>query len=447
MLSGTLTFGRVVTQSDVRKAVTGASIGNAVEWFDFAIYGFLATFIAASFFPSGNETAALLNTFAIFAAAFFMRPLGGLVFGPLGDRIGRQRVLALVILLMAAATVAIGLLPTYSAIGVAAPLLLLLMRCLQGFSAGGEYGGGAVYLAEFATDKRRGLTVTFMVWSGVLGFLIGSATVTLLQALLPADAMASYGWRIPFLLAAPLGLVGLYIRLRLDDTPQFTELNEAHRVAKSPLREAVRTAWRPILQVIGVMIIFNIGYYVVFTFLPSYFIKTLHFSKTTAFMSITLASLVALILILPLAALSDRVGRRPVLIAGALAFAMLGYPLFVLLNSGSVVAAVAAHCALAAIESVYVSAAVAAGVELFVTRVRYSGFSIGYNICVAALGGTTPYVVTWLTAETGDNIAPAYYVVAAAVVSVLTIVTIRETADRPLRHGITDQTFQSVGLQ
>jgi MFS transporter, MHS family, proline/betaine transporter len=447
MLSGTLTFGRVVTQSDVRKAVTGASIGNAVEWFDFAIYGFLATFIAASFFPSGNETAALLNTFAIFAAAFFMRPLGGLVFGPLGDRIGRQRVLALVILLMAAATVAIGLLPTYSAIGVAAPLLLLLMRCLQGFSAGGEYGGGAVYLAEFATDKRRGLTVTFMVWSGVLGFLIGSATVTLLQALLPADAMASYGWRIPFLLAAPLGLVGLYIRLRLDDTPQFTELNEAHRVAKSPLREAVRTAWRPILQVIGVMIIFNIGYYVVFTFLPSYFIKTLHFSKTTAFMSITLASLVALILILPLAALSDRVGRRPVLIAGALAFAMLGYPLFMLLNSGSVVAAVAAHCALAAIESVYVSAAVAAGVELFVTRVRYSGFSIGYNICVAALGGTTPYVVTWLTAETGDNVAPAYYVVAAAVVSVLTIVTIRETADRPLRHGITDQTFQSVGLQ
>jgi len=191
--------------SDVRKAVTGASIGNAVEWFDFAIYGFLATFIAASFFPSGNETAALLNTFAIFAAAFFMRPLGGFVFGPLGDRIARQRVLAVVILLMAASTLAIGLLPTYQTIGVAAPLLLLFLRCLQGFSAGGEYGGGAVYLAEFATDKRRGLTVTFMVWSGMLGFLIGSVTVTLLQALLPAGAMESYGWRIPFLLAGPLG--------------------------------------------------------------------------------------------------------------------------------------------------------------------------------------------------------------------------------------------------
>ena len=429
--------------ADVRRAVTGASIGNAVEWFDFAIYGFLATFIAANFFPSGNETAALLNTFAIFAAAFFMRPLGGFVFGPLGDRIGRQRVLALVILLMSGSTLAIGLLPTYTAIGVAAPLILLFLRCLQGFSAGGEYGGGAVYLAEFASEKRRGLTVTFMVWSGVLGFLIGSATVTVLQALLPTDAMESYGWRIPFLLAGPLGLVGLYIRLRLDDTPQFAELSKTKQLAKSPLREAVRTAWRPILQVIGLMVIFNIGYYVVFTFLPSYFIKTLHFTKTNAFVSITLASLVALILILPLAALSDRIGRRPMLIAGSLAFAIGGYPLFLLLDSGSLAAAIAAHCGLAAIEAVYVSAAVSAGVELFATRVRYSGFSIGYNICVAAFGGTTPYVVTWLTAQTANNVAPAYYVVAAAVVSLLTILTVRETAGRPLPQGIADEMFQS----
>jgi MHS family proline/betaine transporter-like MFS transporter len=423
--------------------VAGASIGNAVEWFDFAIYGFLATFIAANFFPSGNETAALLNTFAIFAAAFFMRPLGGFVFGPLGDRIGRQRVLAVVILLMSGSTLAIGLLPTYAAIGVAAPLLLLFLRCLQGFSAGGEYGGGAVYLAEFASDKRRGLTVTFMAWSGVLGFLIGSVTVTLLQALLPTDAMESYGWRIPFLLAGPLGLVGLYIRLRLDDTPQFAELSKAQQVAKSPLREAVSTAWRPILQVIGLMIIFNVGYYVVFTFLPTYFIKTLHFTKTEAFVSITLASLVALILILPLAALSDRIGRRRMLMVGSLAFAVGGYPLFLLLNSGSLRGAIAAHCGLAVIEAVYVSAAVAAGVELFATRVRYSGFSIGYNICVAAFGGTTPYVVTWLTAQTANNVAPAYYVVVAAIVSLLTILTIRETAGRPLPQGVADEMFQS----
>ncbi|KUH66309.1 MFS transporter [Mycolicibacterium novocastrense] len=418
--------------SDVRKAVTGASIGNAVEWFDFAIYGFLATFIAANFFPAGNETAALLNTFAIFAAAFFMRPLGGFVFGPLGDKLGRQRVLALVILLMSGATVLIGVLPTYQSIGVAAPLLLLLLRCLQGFSAGGEYGGGAVYLAEFASQRRRGLTITFMVWSGVLGFLLGSITVTLLQALLPTAAMESYGWRIPFLIAGPLGLVGLYIRLRLDDTPHFAELSKTDRVAESPLREAFTTSWRPILQVIGMFIVFNVGYYVVFTFLPTYFIKTLQFSKTDAFLSVTLASLVALILILPLAALSDRIGRRPMLIAGSVAFAVLGYPLFLLLNSGSLVAAIAAHCGLAVIESIYVSTAVSAGVELFATTVRYSGFSIGYNICVAGFGGTTPYVVTWLTAETGNDLAPAWYLIVAAVVSLATIITLRESAGRPL---------------
>lgn len=419
-------------ESDIRRVVTGASIGNAVEWFDFAIYGFLATFIAAHFFPSGNETAALLNTFAIFAAAFFMRPLGGIVFGPLGDRIGRQKVLAIVILLMSAATLCIGLLPTYDAIGLGAPLLLLLFRCLQGFSAGGEYGGGAVYLAEFAGDARRGLTVTFMAWSGVLGFLLGSVTVTVLQAVLSTEAMDSYGWRIPFLIAGPLGLVGLYIRLRLGDTPHFAELDEADETADSPLREAVTTSWRQILQVIGLFIVFNIGYYVVFTFLPTYFIKTLKFTKSDAFVSVTLACLVALILILPMAALSDRVGRRPLLVGGAAAFAVLGYPLFVLLNSGSLTAAVIAHCVLAAIASVYISSAVSAGVELFATRVRFSGFSVGYNVCVALFGGTTPYVVTWLTAGTGNPIAPAFYLMGAAVISLVTVVTVKETAGRAL---------------
>lgn len=411
----------------VRKAVVGASIGNAVEWFDFAIYGFLATYIAANFFPSGDDTAALLNTFAIFAAAFFARPLGGFVFGPLGDRIGRQRVLAIVILLMSAATLAIGLLPTYQAIGVAAPLLLLFFRCLQGFSAGGEYGGGAVYLAEYASPERRGFTVTFMAWSGVVGFLLGSITVTLLQAGLPEAAMNSYGWRIPFLIAAPLGLVGLYIRLRLDDTPEFTELSRSDDVAAKPLREAITTSWRSILQVIGLFLIFNVGYYVVFTFLPTYLIKTLNYSKTASFTSITLASLVALVLILPLAALSDRVGRRPMLIAGSALFVVFAYPLFLLANSGSLAAAITAHCLLAAIESVYISTAVTAGVELFVTRVRYSGFSVGYNVAVAGFGGTTPYVVTWLTGETGV-MAPAFYLMGAAALSLLTVLGLRETA-------------------
>jgi len=416
----------------IRRAVRGAAIGNTVEWFDFAIYGFLATYIAEKFFPSGDETAALLNTFAIFAAAFFMRPLGGFFFGPLGDRIGRQKVLALVILLMSCSTFAIGLVPSYDTIGVFAPLLLLFLRCLQGFSAGGEYGSGACFLAEYASDKHRGFVVSFLVWSVVVGFLLGSLTVTGLETVLSEGAMDSYGWRIPFLIAGVLGAVGLYIRLRLGDTPEFEALRDEGEVASSPLKEAVTTSWRPILQIAGLVVIHNVGFYIVFTFLPSYFTKTLGFTKTDAFVSITVASLVALILIPPLGALSDRIGRKPLLIAGSLAFAVFAYPLFLMLNTGSLAAAIAAHAGLAAIESVFVCASLAAGAELFATRVRSSGYSIGYNVSVALFGGTAPYVATWLVARTGNDLAPAYYVIVAALVTLITVLTMRETARRPL---------------
>jgi MHS family proline/betaine transporter-like MFS transporter len=416
----------------IRRAVRGAAIGNTVEWFDFAIYGFLATYIAEKFFPPGDETTALLNTFAIFAAAFFMRPLGGFFFGPLADRIGRQKVLALVILLMSGSTFAIGLVPSYDTIGVFAPLLLLFLRCLQGFSAGGEYGSGACFLAEYAPDKHRGFVVSFLVWSVVVGFLLGSLTVTGLETVLSDSAMDSYGWRIPFLIAGMLGAVGLYIRLRLSDTPEFEALRDDGEVASSPLKEALTTSWRPILQIAGLVVIHNVGFYIVFTFLPSYFTKTLGFTKTDAFVSITVASIVALILIPPLGALSDRIGRKPLLIAGSLAFAVFAYPLFLLLNTGSLAAAIAAHAGLAAIESVFVCASLAAGAELFATRVRSSGYSIGYNVSVAVFGGTAPYVATWLVARTGNNLAPAYYVIVAALVTFVTVLTMRETARRPL---------------
>jgi MFS transporter, MHS family, proline/betaine transporter len=421
----------------IRKAVRGAAIGNTVEWFDFAVYSVLATYIANKFFPSGNETVALLNTFAIFAAAFFMRPLGGLFFGPLADRIGRQRVLAIVILLMSFSTFAIGLVPSYDTIGVAAPLLLLLLRCLQGFSAGGEYGSGACFLAEYAPDKHRGFVVSFLVWSVVVGFLLGSITVTVLQAVLPGAAMDSYGWRIPFLLAGVLGAVGLYIRLRLRDTPEFEALQDEDEVSASPLKEALTTSWRPILQIAGLVVIHNVGFYTVFTFLPSYFTKTLHFTKMDAFVSITVASLVALILIPPLGALSDRIGRKPLLISGAVGFVVLAYPLFLLLNSGSLGAAIAGHAGLAAVEAVFASTSLAAGAELFATRVRSGAYSIGYNVSVAIFGGTAPYVATWLTDRTGNELAPAYYVIVAAIISLATVLTMRETAARPLRKLVT----------
>lgn len=412
----------------LRKAVVAAAVGNGVEWFDFAVYGFLATYIGANFFPNEDPTVQLLSTFAVFAAAFFMRPLGGLVFGPLGDRIGRQKVLATVILIMSGSTFLIGFLPSFQQIGVLAPILLVVLRCLQGFSAGGEYGGGATFLAEYAPDERRGFIVSFLVWSVIIGFLLGSATATVLSSVIPEAAMNAWGWRIPFFLAGPLGLIGLYIRLKLEDTPDFRELEETGEVAGSPLKETIAENWVPILQIAGLVVIHNVGFYTVFTFLPTYFSDSLGFSPTASFASITIAGVVALVLIPPLGALSDRVGRKPLLYASCALFVLLTYPLFMLMNTGSLALAIAAHVVLAVIEALFVCASLAAGAELFATRVRYGGFSIGYNFSVAIFGGTAPYIATFLVSRTGNPLSPAFYVILAALLTFLTLLTMRETS-------------------
>ncbi len=419
-------------ESGLRRAVVAAAVGNGVEWFDFAVYGFLATYIGANFFPNEDPTVQLLSTFAVFAAAFFMRPLGGLVFGPLGDRIGRQKVLATVILIMSGSTFLIAFLPSFEQIGVLAPILLVVLRCLQGFSAGGEYGGGATFLAEYAPDGRRGFIVSFLVWSVIIGFLLGSATATALSSVLPEAAMNDWGWRIPFFLAGPLGLIGLYIRLRLEDTPDFRELEETGEVAGSPLKETIAQNWVPILQIAGLVVIHNVGFYTVFTYLPTYFSSDLGFSSTASFASITIAGIVALVLIPPLGALSDRVGRKPLLFASSVLFALLTYPLFMLMNTGNLAAAIAAHVALAVIEALFVCSSLAAGAELFATRVRYGGFSIGYNFSVAIFGGTAPYVATFLVSRTGNPLSPAFYVILGALITLLTLLTMRETARSPL---------------
>ncbi|MDQ4127099.1 MAG: MFS transporter, partial [Actinomycetota bacterium] len=314
-----------VEEATLRRAIVGASIGNTVEWFDFATYNFLAVTLAVVFFPPGNPTAALLSTFAVFAAAFFVRPLGGLFFGPMGDKIGRQRVLATVIILMSLSTFAIGLLPSYATIGVWAPLLLVVARCLQGFSAGGEFGGASTFLAEYSPDERRGFLVSWLEFSTLIGFVMGSTLVLFLTTVLPDEAMTSWGWRIPFLLAGPLGIVGLYIRLRLEDTPEFKALEEAGEVSQSPFRETIVENWKQILQVGGLVIIQNVGFYVVLSYMTTYFQDPLGFSPTAASLSTTITLLVGMALIPPLGALSDRVGRKPLLLASCIGYAVLTY--------------------------------------------------------------------------------------------------------------------------
>ena len=416
----------------IRRAIVGASIGNTVEWFDFATYSFLATTLAVVFFPPGNPTAALLSTFAVFAAAFFVRPLGGLVFGPLGDRIGRQRVLATVIILMSISTFVIGLLPNYATIGIVAPILLVVARCLQGFSAGGEFGGASTFLAEYSPDERRGFLVSWLEVSTLIGFVLGSSLVLLLTSTLSEGAMTSWGWRIPFLLAGPLGVVGLYIRLRLEDTPEFRALKSTGEVSNSPFRETLVENWKQILQVGGLVIIQNVGFYVVLSYLTTYFQDPLGFSSTTGALSTTLTLLVGMVLIPPLGALSDRVGRKPLLMASCVGYALLTYPLFLVLNTGSLVAAILAHVVLGSLLAVFISTSVAALTELFPTRVRYGGFSIGYNFSVAIFGGSSPYLAQYLLSTTGNPLSPAFIVIVAAVMTLLVVLTIPETAGTDL---------------
>jgi MHS family proline/betaine transporter-like MFS transporter len=421
-----------VEETTLRRAIVGASIGNTVEWFDFATYNFLAVTLAVVFFPPGNPTAALLSTFAVFAAAFFVRPLGGLFFGPLGDKLGRQRVLATVIILMALSTFVIGLLPSYATIGIWAPLLLVVARCLQGFSAGGEFGGASTFLAEYSPDERRGFLVSWLEFSTLIGFVLGSTLVLFLTTVLPDEAMTSWGWRIPFLLAGPLGIVGLYIRLRLEDTPEFRALEETGEVSQSPFRETLVENWKQILQVGGLVIIQNIGFYVVLSYMTTYFQDPLGFSATAASLSTTITLLVGMVLIPPLGALSDRIGRKPLLLASCIGYAVLTYPLFLLLNTGSLFAAILAQVALGALLAVFISTSIAALTELFPTRVRYGGFSIGYNFSVAIFGGSSPYLAQYLVSTTGNPISPAFIVIGGAVATLLVVLTVRETAGTDL---------------
>ncbi|WP_031469605.1 MFS transporter [Sciscionella sediminilitoris] len=414
------------------RPVIGASIGNAIEWFDYSVYGYLSASIATVFFPKADPSAALLSTFAAFAVAFLARPFGGLFFGSLGDRLGRRNVLATVVLLVSGSAFAVGLLPGYQSIGVAAPILLVLLRLLQGFSAGGEVAGSTAFLAEYAPDRRRGYWISFQNFSAFCGALLGSALVTVLTSTLGQDVVTAWAWRIPFLVAAPLGLAALYLRLRLDDTPAFARLREQGVVAKAPLRETVRGNGANIARAFALSAAHNVPYYLILTYIPTY-LATHTDLLGGSFLAAGVALLVA-ILVLPLAGrISDRIGRRPVAAAAALGYVVLSYPLFVLLNTGDLTAVLLGQAVLGVLFGTFGSAPFAMMVELFPTRTRYSAMSVGYNLAAAALGGTAPLIASLLVEVTGDSRSPAYYLIAGALLALVAIRSSPETARDPLR--------------
>ncbi|MFI9647758.1 MFS transporter [Streptomyces sp. NPDC052040] len=427
--------GPTVTDPElIKRAVKAAALGNAMEWFDFGVYSYIAVTLGKVFFPSGNSTAQLLSTFGAFAAAFLVRPIGGMVFGPLGDRIGRQKVLALTMIMMACGTFAIGLIPSYATIGVGAPILLLAARLVQGFSTGGEYAGATTFIAEYAPDKRRGFFGSWLEFGTLAGYIGGAGLVTLMTALLSSDDLLTWGWRVPFLIAGPMGIIGLYLRMRLEETPAFTA--EAAKSGKDhpkvPLREMITGQWPALLLCMGLVLVYNVTDYMLLSYMPSYLTSELKYNETHGLL-VVLGVMALMMVVQPFAgALTDRVGRRPVIAAGCAGFLFLSIPALLLIRQGSLLAVGLGMAALGLLLVCFTAAMPAALPALFPTRVRYGSLSVGFNISVSLFGGTTPLVVTALIGATGNMMMPAYYMMGAAVIGGAAVWFMAESAGRPL---------------
>ncbi|MEU3095268.1 MFS transporter [Streptomyces sp. NPDC006967] len=433
----------VTDERAVRRAVKAASLGNAMEWFDFGIYAYLAGTIGRVFFPSGSDTVQLLSSFAAFAVAFLVRPLGGMVFGPMGDRVGRKKVLALTMILMAIGTAAIGMLPSYAAVGFWSPLLLILFRLLQGFSTGGEYGGASTFIAEYAPDRRRGYFGSFLELGTLAGYTGAASLVTGLTAWLGSDTMDAWGWRIPFLVAGPLGIVGIYLRLRLDDTPAYLKLeeggvrvseaaNSVETTARGDLARIFRQHWRMLILCIALVGAYNVTDYMLLSYMPTYLSDELHYSETHGLLILVATMVLLMLIISQVGRLNDRYGRKPLLMTGMLGFFVLSAPAFVLVRQGSLIAVSAGMLMLGLSLVCLLGTMSAALPAMFPTSVRYGSLSVGYNLSASLFGGTTPLVITALIGVTGSEMMPAYYAMAAALVGVIAVASMKETAQQPL---------------
>ncbi|MEB3369653.1 MFS transporter [Saccharopolyspora mangrovi] len=416
-----------VPQPVRRKAVLAASIGNFIEWFEFGLYGFFAAAIAANFFPGSNS---LIATFAAFGVSFVLRPLGALIFGHYGDRMGRRTTLSISIIGMSVATFIIGLLPTYDGIGLTAPILLVIARVVQGFSAGGEFGGATAFMVEYAPRNRRTFYGSWQMFTQYAATFVATVIGALLSLALAPEALNEWGWRVPFLITLPLGAIGLYLRLKLDETPEFQAESAEHSGA--PLLITLREHWPNVLKVIGLIISGTTCTYMVQAFWPAFLVKNLHIPQVDMF-SAMLVGIAALLLTCPAwALLADRIGRRkPFLIATPLALMVLAVPMYELILSGRFALITLAYVLLGLLMAPSLAAISTAIAEAFPTKVRYSGLSLAYSAAVSIFGGSTPLILSTLVESTGNPMAPAYYLIGVAAISAVAAVLLADTARKP----------------
>ena len=419
---------RVIDAKASRRSLVGGCVGNFIEWYEFGVYGYFATVIAANFFATegASDLEALVKAYASFAIAFFFRPVGAWLFGRLGDRFGRRPVLVLVLLVMALGPALIGVLPTREAIGAAAPWLLTMVRIIQGLSAGGEFGGAVSLMTEHAPAGKRGRYGAWQSFTVALGLLGGAGTAAVLATVLSEDALTSWGWRIPFLLALPLGLVALWVRLKVEETPVFREVSQGRSPADDVRPTETTTGMAIILGIARLMGWAAAGY----TFLvvmPSYLQVALGASFRESLVAGVVANLGFAASILPAGALSDRVGRKPIMLGGALSIAVLALPMLNLLQDNDTSTAVrfAVVFVAGAIVGLMAGPGPAMLSEMFHTRVRYTGLGLSYSLANAVFAGSAGLIITELIKSTGNKDIPAYYVIATCVLSALALASLR----------------------
>ncbi len=425
-----------VSPAHLKKVVGASFAGTVVEWFDFAIYGYMATHIAATFFASDDAVVGLLETFAIFAVAFAMRPLGGIIFGRLGDRLGRKKILILTVLLMSGSTAAIGLIPSHETIGVWAAVLLATARCVQGLSAGGEYAGATIYTVEHSPDNRRNRYSSAMSAATFASFALAAGLGALLSLILPPEAMGDWGWRLLFLLSIPMGLIAFYIRSNLHESPEFEAMvQESSNRPSLGFGEVVRTQWKQMLRLGGFVMLTALSFYIFSTYMSTFLITVVGLEQSSALLSSLMALTFATILAPFMGRLSDRIGRRKMMQMSATLLAVLTIPAYMLAQAGTLASATASQLmiSIGAVAANVVTSVLIS--EMFSTDVRYTASGLSYNVTYAIFGGTAPYIATWLVATMENALAPAIYVSIVAVAALLIVsFTYKETAGKPLRR-------------
>lgn len=425
----------IVDTTAAKKAVVATALGNAMEWFDFGIYSYLAVTIGKVFFSGTSGPLQLVFSFATFAVAFLVRPIGGMFFGMLGDKLGRKKILTITLVLMSFSTLCMGLIPSYERIGNLAPILLLIARLVQGFSAGGEYSGAMTFIAESSPDKKRGFFSSGLEVGTLAGYIGGSAIVTILSYILGPDKMLDWGWRIPFFIAAPMGLIGLYLRNNLEETPVFEAMSEGKHKEneKGLIKKVFLFHWPQLLKGVVLVLFFNVVDYMLLSYMPSYLNVVLGYGETMGLLFILIIMFIMIPIVLLMGYISDRVGNKRLILGGLIGLVILSIPSFKMIGSGSHVTVFFGLLILAVLLATFEATMPSMLPSLFFTEVRYVALAITFNISVSLFGGTTPLVMSWLIKITENPMVPAYYIMAACIIGILTMFFVKETTGKALR--------------